>query len=72
MCVCEAHRLVQMVSHRVRQRSDGVVEDQQVLVLIFPERKHQRVQDEAEVRHQLRARLLFQGCKGAGEREESL
>lgn len=54
-----------MVSHRVGQRSYGVIENQQVLVLIFPESENQRVQDEAEIRDQLRTGLLLQGGEGA-------
>ncbi len=38
----------------------GVVEDEQVLVLIFSKRKHQCVQNETEVRNQLRTRFLLQ------------
>lgn len=52
-----------MVSHRVRQSSDSVVQDEQVLVLVLPESKHQRIEDEAQVGHQLRTRFLLQGGK---------
>lgn len=52
-----------MVAHRVRQGSNSIVEDEQVLVLVLPESKHQRVEDEAQVGHQLRAGLLLQGGK---------
>lgn len=48
------------MSDGICQRADGVVEDEQVLVLIFPKCEHQGVQNEAEVRHQLCARLLLQ------------
>ncbi len=54
------YRLVQMMSDRVCQGADGVVEDEQVLVLIFSKRKHQCVQNETEVRNQLRTRFLLQ------------
>lgn len=64
-----AYRLVEVVPHRVGQRADGVVQDEQVLVLVLAEGEHQRVQDKAEVRHQLRARLLLQGGKRTEARE---
>lgn len=57
------HRLVEMVSHRVGQRSYGVIKNEQVLVLILPKSKNQRVQDEAQVRDQLCACLLLQSGK---------
>ncbi|KAG7223784.1 hypothetical protein INR49_026467 [Caranx melampygus] len=41
-------RLVEMVSHRVRQCSYGIIKNEQVLVLILPKCKNQRVQDEAQ------------------------
>lgn len=63
MCAFCAHRLVEMVSHRVCQCSYSIVEDQQVLVLVLSKSEHQRVQDEAQVRHQLCTRLLLQGGK---------
>jgi len=63
MCASCTHGLVEMVSHRVRQCSYGVIEDEQVLVLVLPKSKNQRVQDETKVRHQLCARLLLQGGK---------
>lgn len=62
-CVFWAHRLVEMVSHRVRKCSYGIIKDEQVLVLILPKSKNQRVQDEAQIRHQLCTRLLLQGGK---------
>lgn len=58
-----SHRLVQMMADGVCQGADGVVEDQKVLVLIFPERKHQCVQNETEIWNQLGARLLLQSRK---------
>jgi hypothetical protein len=48
-----------VVAYAVRQGADGVVEDQQVLVLILVECKDERLQDESEVRYELRAGLLF-------------
>ena len=56
--------LVEVVAHAVRQGADGVVQDEEVLVLVFVEREHQRLDDEAEVGHQLGARLLLQGGEG--------
>ena len=55
----------------VGQRADGVVQDEQVLVLVLPEGEHQRVQDETQVGYQLRTRLLLQcgeRTEGGGER----
>lgn len=57
------YRLVEMMPDGVCQGADGVVEDEQVLVLIFPECKHQSVQNETEIWNQLRARLLLQSRK---------
>lgn len=65
MCAFGTHRLVEMVSHRVCQCSYSIIEDEQVLVLVLPKSKNQRVQDEAQVRHQLCTRLLLQGGKRA-------
>ena len=61
--VCWAHRLVEMVPHRVCQRSYGIIKNEQVLVLVLPKSKNQRVQDEAQIRHQLCTGLLLQGGK---------
>lgn len=63
LCAVCTHRLVQVVSHRVCQRSYSVVKDEQVLVLVLPESKHQRIKDEAQVGHQLRTCFLLQGGK---------
>lgn len=52
-----------MMPNGVCQSTNGVVEDEQVLVLIFPERKHQSVQNETEIWNQLCARLLLQSRK---------
>lgn len=52
-----------MVSHGVCQCPYGIIKNEQVLVLILPKCKHQRVQDEAQVRHQLCTRLLLQSGK---------
>lgn len=53
-----------MVSHRVGQRSYGVVKDEQVFVLVLAEGKHKGVQDERQVGHQFCASLLLQRGKG--------
>lgn len=66
----DAYGLVEVVSHRVCQCPNSVVEDEQVLVLVLPKGKHQRVQDEAQVRHQLGTRLLLQGGERAIGRDE--
>lgn len=59
----DCYRLVKVMPDRICQRADGVVEDEQVLVLIFPKREHKSVQNKAEVRHQLCASLLLQSRK---------
>ena len=64
--VC-AYRLVEVVSHGVGQRPDGIIEDQQVLVLVLAKGEHQGVQDEAQVGDQLCACLLLQSSKRTGE-----
>ena len=57
-------RLVEVVAHAVRQGSDGVVQDQKVLVLILVEREHQSLQDEAQVGDQLCTCLFLKNdCK---------
>lgn len=52
-----------MVSDRVSEGSDGIIQDQQVLVLVLAEGKHQGVQNEAQVGNQLCTGLLFQSRK---------
>ena len=63
MCDYNAHRHVEVVSHRVGQCSYSIIEDEQVLVLVLPKSKHQCVQDEAQVRHQLCTSLFLQSGK---------
>lgn len=68
VCVCVReiweYRLVEVMSHRVSEGSDGVVQDEQVLVLVFSKGKNQSVQNEAEVGDELGACLLLQGGEG--------
>ncbi len=64
--LCSAYRFIEMVPNRVCKCPYGVVENEQVFVLVLAESKHQRVQDEGQVGHQLRARLLLQSGKGTG------
>lgn len=64
-----SHRLVEVVAHRVGQGADGIIEDEQVLVLVLAKGEDKGVQDIAEVGHQLRAGLLLQGGEGTGSRE---
>lgn len=54
-----------MVTHWICQSPDSIVQDEEILVLVLPEGKHQSVQDEAQVGDQFCARLLLQGGKGA-------
>lgn len=61
--ICE-YRLVEVMSYGVGEGSDGVVQNEQVLVLVFPKGKNQSVQDKAEVGDELGACLLLQ----SGER----
>lgn len=67
----ESHRLVEVVAHRVSQGANSVIQDEQVLVLVLAESEDKGIQDVAEVRHQLRARLLLQGGEGTGGRVEN-
>lgn len=52
-----------MVPHGVCKCSYGVVKNEQILVLVLVESKHQRIQDECQVRHQLCAGFLLQRGK---------
>lgn len=52
-----------MVANRISQSANCIIQDQQVLVLVFPKGKHQSIQDEAEIRNQLCARLFLKGGK---------
>lgn len=54
-----------MVPHGVCQCPDGIVKNEQILVLVLSESKHQRIQDECQVRHQLCAGFLLQRGKCA-------
>lgn len=47
----DVRRLVEVMAHGVGQGADGVVEDEQVLVLVLGEREHERLQDEPEIWH---------------------
>lgn len=51
--------LVEVVAHGVGQGADGVVQDEQVLVLVLGEGEHQGLEDVAEVGHQFRAGLFL-------------
>lgn len=57
-------RFVEVVPHGVGQRADGVVQDEQVLVLVLGEGEHQGLEDVAEIGHQFCAGLLLQGGEG--------
>ena len=52
------------MAHRVGQRTDGVVEDEQVLVLVLAERVHQRFENETQIGHQFGAGFLLQRSEG--------
>lgn len=69
-----SHRLIEVVAHRVGQGANGIIEDKQVLMLVFAKGKNESVKNVAEVGHQLRASLLLQGgkCTGGEDRKESL
>lgn len=54
------YRLIKVVTDRVCERSDGIVKDQQVLVLVLAKGKHQCVQNEAQVGNQFCTCFLFQ------------
>ena len=59
------HGLVEVISNRVGQCANGIIEDQQVLGLVLVEGCHQHLQDVPQVGHQLSAGLLLQRGKGA-------
>lgn len=65
------HRLVEMVTNRVSQGANGIIEDEQVLMQVLAKGKDKSVQDIAEVGHQLCASLLLQGGKGTRRRERA-
>lgn len=67
-----SHRLVEVVAHRVSQGADGIIEDEQVLVLVLAKGEDEGVQDIAEVGYQLRAGLLLQGGEGTGSGKGSV
>lgn len=65
MCL-GSHRLIEVVAHRVGQGANGIIEDEQVLMLVLAKGKNKSVKDIAEVGHQLCAGLLLQGSKCTG------
>lgn len=62
-----AYRLIEVMAHWVCQSPYSVVEDEEILVLIFSKSKYKRIEDKAQVRDQLCARLFLQGRKRAGK-----
>lgn len=66
-----AYWFVEMVPHRVCECSYGVVKNEQILVLVLAESKHQCVQDECQIRHQLCAGFLLQCGKCTGVRSRT-
>lgn len=61
----DTHSLVEMVTHWIRKSPNGIIEDEEILVLVLSKGKNQSVQDEAQVRNQFCACFLLQGGKGA-------
>ena len=57
--------VLQRCPHCIRQRADGVVQDQDVLVLILVKREDQIPKDRLQVGNNLGARVLFQSREGA-------
>lgn len=57
--------LAQGGSDRIGKRADGIVEDEQVALLVFVECRYQTLQDGLHVRLQSGTRLLFERGKGA-------
>lgn len=47
--VSNTYGLVEVVTHRICQSSYGIIQDEEILVLILPKGKDQRVQDETQV-----------------------
>lgn len=60
----DIYRFIEMEAYRICQRADGIIKDEQVLVLVFTEGKNQSVQNEGQIGHQLRTCLLLQSSKG--------
>lgn len=59
-----------MMAYRVSQRPNGIIQDEQVFVLVFPKSKDQSVQDKAEIGNKFGASLLLQSRKRtAGEKK---
>lgn len=58
------YRFIEVVPDGVSQGPDGIVQDEQVLMLVLAEGEDKGVQDVGEVGHQLCASLLLQGRKG--------
>lgn len=60
------------MAYRVSQRPNGIIQDKQVFVLVFPESKDQSVQDKAEIGNKFCASLLLQSRKRtAGGKKKS-
>lgn len=52
-----------MVPNRISQGANCIIQDQQVLVLVFPKGKNQSIKDKAKIWNQLSAGLFFKGGK---------
>eukprot|EP00732_Lithocolla_globosa_P001504 Lithocolla_globosa_v1_NODE_763_length_3322_cov_30.849403.p2 type:complete len:115 gc:universal NODE_763_length_3322_cov_30.849403:1490-1834(+) len=57
--------VVQFVSNRISQGSNSVIQNQQILVLVFVEGPDQLVKNWFKIRHNLLAGIFFQSCKRA-------
>lgn len=59
-----------MMSYRVSQCPNGIIEDEQILVLVFPEGKDQCVQNKSKIGNKLCASLLLQSSKRTARKEK--
>lgn len=59
-----------MVTHWICQSSYGIIQDEQILVLVLPESKDQSVQNVTQIWHQLCACLFLQGCKCTEKKQD--
>lgn len=66
----KTHRLVEMMAHRVSQCPDGIIQDEQVFMLVFSKSKDQCVQNKAKIGNELRARLLLQSRKRTARKKQ--
>lgn len=57
------NRLVEVVSNRISQSANCIIQDQQILVLVFSKSKNQSIQNETEIWDQFCASFFLKGGK---------